>query len=70
MKQNILKDCQRDSNAGGVSHYQSVYQLLESNWSNEPVEGQVNRLKTIKRQMYGRTGFEPIRKRVIITTKR
>jgi transposase len=26
-------------------------------WSNGPVEGHVNRLKTIKRQMYGRAGF-------------
>jgi transposase len=28
------------------------------------VEGQVNRLKTIKRQMYGRAGFELLRARV------
>jgi transposase len=27
-------------------------------WSNGPVEGQVNRLKLIKRQMYGRAGVE------------
>jgi transposase len=33
-------------------------------WSNGPVEGQVNRLKTIKRQMYGRAGFELLRARV------
>ncbi len=25
-------------------------------WSNGPVEGQINRLKTIKRSMYGRAG--------------
>jgi len=28
-------------------------------WSNGVVEGHVNRLKSIKRQMYGRTCFEP-----------
>jgi transposase len=33
-------------------------------WSNGPVEGQVNRLKTIKRQMYGRAGFDLLRARV------
>jgi len=32
--------------------------------SNGPVEGQVNRLKLIKRQMYGRAGFDLLRARV------
>jgi len=34
-------------------------------WSNGPVEGQVNRLKTIKRQMYGRAGLALLRARVL-----
>lgn len=34
-------------------------------WSNGPVEGHINRLKTIKRQMYGRAGFRLLRKRVL-----
>jgi hypothetical protein len=34
-------------------------------WSNGPVEGQVNRLKTIKRQMYGRAGVELLRARLM-----
>jgi transposase len=34
-------------------------------WNNGPVEGQVNRLKTIKRQMYGRAGVELLRARLI-----
>lgn len=33
-------------------------------WSNGPVEGHVNRLKMIKRQMYGRAGFALLRARV------
>ena len=37
---------------------------LGTRWSNGPVEGQVNRLKTIKRQMYGRAGFRLLRARV------
>jgi hypothetical protein len=27
-------------------------------WNNGPIEGHINRLKAIKRQMYGRAGFE------------
>jgi transposase len=34
-------------------------------WSNGPVEGHVNRLKTIKRQMYGRAGFGLLKARVV-----
>jgi transposase len=36
-------------------------------WSNGPVEGQINRLKVIKRQMYGRAGFQLLRVRVLHT---
>ena len=34
-------------------------------WSNGPVEGHVNRLKTLKRQMYGRAGVELLRARLL-----
>lgn len=34
-------------------------------WSNGPVEGQVNRLKMLKRQMYGRANFDLLRERVL-----
>jgi transposase len=34
-------------------------------WSNGPVEGQVNRLKLIKRSMYGRAKFDLLRSRVL-----
>ena len=34
-------------------------------WSNGPVEGHVNRLKTIKRQMYGRAGFALLKARLV-----
>jgi transposase len=34
-------------------------------WSNGQVEGQVNRLKLIKRQMYGRANFDLLRKKVL-----
>ena len=34
-------------------------------WSNGPVEGQVNRLKLLKRQSYGRAGVRLLRQRVL-----
>jgi transposase len=34
-------------------------------WSNGPTEGQVNRLKFIKRSMYGRCNFDLLRARVL-----
>ena len=34
-------------------------------WSNGPVEGHVNRLKSIKRQMFGRAGFALLKARVV-----
>jgi transposase len=37
-------------------------------WSSGAVEGNVNRLKTLKRQMYGRAGYPLLRKRVLLTT--
>ncbi|MHC9161547.1 ISL3 family transposase [Exiguobacterium profundum] len=37
-------------------------------WSNGMVEGQVNRLKTIKRQMYGRAGLELLRIKILNVT--
>ena len=44
----------------------AVRAALELPWSTSPVEGQINRLKTIKRQMYGRAGFELLRQRVLL----
>ena len=37
-----------------------------SPWSQGQVEGQVNRLKLLKRQMYGRAGFALLRKRTLL----
>ena len=43
----------------------AVHAAVTETWSNGPVEGHVNRLKTIKRQMYGRAGFVLLRARVL-----
>lgn len=43
----------------------AVRAAMTSPWSSGPVEGQVNRLKFIKRQMYGRANFDLLRLRVL-----
>lgn len=51
---------------GLTSDYKAAENALTLPWINGQVEGQINKLKTIKRQMYGRAGFELLRKRVIL----
>jgi transposase len=55
---------------GVRQEYQAVTAALEYPWSNGPVEGQINRLKTIKRQMYGRAKFDLLRARVLWVVER
>jgi len=45
--------------------YTAVRAALAEPWSSGQAEGQINRLKMLKRQMYGRAGFELLRKRVL-----
>ncbi|MEM7372834.1 MAG: ISL3 family transposase [Bacteroidota bacterium] len=47
----------------------AVQAALTFPWSNGQVEGQINRLKNIKRQMYGRAGFELLRRRVLYRSR-
>ena len=44
----------------------AVRAALRMEWSNGQVEGQVNRLKLIKRQMFGRAKFDLLRQRVLL----
>ena len=51
---------------GGIRQDEAaVLAGLSDAWSNGPVEGHVNRLKVIKRTMYGRAGLELLRARVL-----
>ncbi|ANU11973.1 transposase of ISMdi2, ISL3 family protein [Planococcus antarcticus DSM 14505] len=50
---------------GVIQDLSAVKLSIEEPWSNGPVEGQVNRLKTIKRMMYGRAGFQVLKNRVL-----
>jgi transposase len=57
---NFAEGIRRDESA--------VNAAVTTRWSNGPVEGHVNRLKTIKRQMYGRAGFALLKARVVSLT--
>jgi len=51
----------------GLRHdYDAVLNGLTLPWSSGAVEGNVNRIKMIKRQMYGHAGFSLLRKRVLL----
>jgi transposase len=45
--------------------YAAVRAALETEWSNGQTEGQINRLKLLKCQMYGRANFDLLRQRVL-----
>jgi transposase len=45
-----------------------VQNSLKESFSNGPVEGHINRLKTLKRPMYGRAGLELLRARLLPST--
>lgn len=52
--------------AMGLEHDRdAVLAAICFDWSNGQTEGQVNRLKLVKRTMYGRAGFELLRRRVL-----
>ncbi|WP_396395378.1 transposase [Domibacillus indicus] len=63
----------------GIDEFQQFSQYLRSDWaavknaflyswSNGLVEGHVNRIKVIKRQMYGRMSFDLLRQKVLFQT--
>jgi transposase len=47
------------------AEYAFLRAALEHAWSNGQTEGQITRLKFIKRQMYGRASFELLRQKVL-----
>ena len=47
----------------------AVTQGLTTHWNSGPVEGRVNHIKMIKRQMFGRAGLPLLRKRVLLTAR-
>lgn len=51
--------------AGFSRDVEAVRAAITQPWSTNPVEGQINRLKTIKRQMYGRAADPLLRSRLL-----
>ncbi|MGW5638056.1 hypothetical protein [Streptomyces sp. NPDC003832] len=47
--------------------WEAVLQGLSTRWNSGPVEGRVNHIKMIKRQMFGRAKLPLLRKRVLLT---
>lgn len=47
--------------------YHAVYNGLTLTHNSGPVEGSINRIKMIKRQMYGRANLDLLRKRILLT---
>jgi transposase len=50
---------------GLIQDYEAVRAALTHEWSSGQTEGQINRLKFIKRQMYGRANFELLKARFL-----
>ena len=44
----------------------AVRAAVTLDWSNGQTEGQINRLKTLKRQMYGRAGLDLLERRFLL----
>ena len=51
---------------GLLADYDAVRAGLTLHWSSGAVEGNVTRIKAIKRQMYGRANFDLLRRRVLL----
>lgn len=51
--------------AGIERDVKAVKAALTEPWSTSPVEGQINRLKMIKRQMYGRSGYNFLKSKAL-----
>jgi transposase len=72
-----LEAWRRDARACGVPAVETFATGLEQDgaavraalttpWSNGPTEGQITRLKLLKRQMYGRAGLDLLRRRMLL----
>jgi len=65
--QSTLKAFERFA-SGLREDYEAVKAGLTLPWSTGPVEGQINRLKMLKRQMFGRANIDLLRLRVLYAT--
>ncbi len=49
--------------------YAAIKAAMSHRWSNGPVEGQINRLKMLKRQMFGRARLDLLSRRFVLTPR-
>lgn len=49
-----------------LSYYDAVRAAVSYSWSTGPVEGQINRLKLLKRQMYGRAKLDLLEQKFLL----
>jgi transposase len=56
--------------AGLQRDLDAVTRGMTTRWSSGPIEGRVNHIKMVKRQMFGRAGLPLLRKRVLLTATR
>jgi transposase len=52
--------------AGLRADYEAVQAGITLSWSNGPVEGQINRLKMLKRSMFGRAKIDLLSRRFLL----
>ncbi|WP_271575658.1 MULTISPECIES: transposase [unclassified Bradyrhizobium] len=53
--------------ANGIARdIDAVRAAITTPWTTSPVEGQISRIKAIKRQMYGRASYPLLRRRVLL----
>jgi transposase len=53
---------------GLASDQAAVAAALTESWSNGQTEGQINRLKTLKRQMYGRANIDLLKAHPVVAS--
>jgi transposase len=53
-----------------TSDLDAVTRGLTTRWNSGPIEGRVNHIKMLKRQMFGRASLPLLRKRVLLTASR
>lgn len=60
-------DSELGSFAVGIARdIDAVKGAITTRWTTSPVEGQISRVKAIKRQMYGRANYQLLRQRVLL----
>lgn len=63
-----VRALQRFANGLG-DDYAAIKAGISLPWSNGPVEGQINRLKMLKRQMFGRAGLDLLSRRFVLAPR-